>query len=255
MGKVNIQFLKHIDWQQEPLCPVLNECDVHVYRIQISANLQLLDLFSTVLTQAEKDRGGSYFQQKDRQRFVISRGAQRYILSRYLSIPAHQLIFALGANKKPYLFTNKSAGLHYNISHAGDWIILVVAKSTVGADVEYKDPGFNFQDILTDNFSADENSFIDEKDSRERFYLLWTRKEALLKATGKGLGDHLNLTPSLDGSHNMPSILQDVRRDWQTISFEAANDYFGSICVEKKVAIFRFFDTAFQQHEKLPIIV
>ena len=46
-------------------------------------------------------------------------------------------------------------------------------------------------------FDHQESSFILSDDPITKFYLLWTRKEALIKATGEGLTDHLNEVPSL----------------------------------------------------------
>jgi 4'-phosphopantetheinyl transferase len=76
LGKVHIQFLDDVNWR--PALPadfVLNDNEVHVYRINISTNLHLLDAFLATLMPAEKERGGKYFQLKDRQRFILSRGS------------------------------------------------------------------------------------------------------------------------------------------------------------------------------------
>lgn len=245
MGTISIQFLEQLNWQLSPPNPVLNIGEAHVYRIRISHNLHLLELFLAKLSPAEKDRGSKYLQLKDRQRFVISRGAQRNILGQYLEIPAAQLTFALGDNQKPYLLNAGGAGVRYNISHSGDWIILVVAKATIGVDVEHIDPVFPFIDVLDDNFSKAEISFIKKADSRERFFLLWTRKEALLKASGQGLGEHLNATPTLEGNHELPQTLLGFEHSWQTLSFKVANDYFGSITADREVSNFSFFDVTF----------
>jgi 4'-phosphopantetheinyl transferase len=97
LGKVHIQFLDDVDWR--PALPadfVLNDNEVHVYRINISTNLHLLDAFLATLMPAEKERGGKYFQLKDRQRFILSRGAQRDILGQVFKPTGGASSFCIG---------------------------------------------------------------------------------------------------------------------------------------------------------------
>ena len=246
MGKVHIQFLDDVNWRPaRPADFVLNDNEVHVYRINISTNLHLLDAFLAKLTPAEKERGGKYFQLKDRQRFILSRGAQRNILGRYLNQPAAQVAFALGDNKKPFLVGDGKPAIQYNITHAGDWILLAVSNEAVGADVEFVDRGFQFNDILEEHFSLAEIDFIDENNSAENFYLLWTRKEALLKATGQGLGEHLKVTPSLNGTHPLSPELLRADKSWEVNSFNLQDGYTGSIANLYGASRLAFFDIDF----------
>lgn len=246
MGRVNIRFLNEVDWQHAaPGDFIMHDGEVHVYRIHIGSNLQWLAAFAATLTPSETERGNKYHQLKDRQRFVISRGAQRNILGRYLNQPATALQFVLGDNKKPYLPAKGSAGLQYNITHAGEWILLAVSHTPVGADVEYIDPAFSFADILPEHFSQEEVEFINSENSHDHFFTLWTRKEALLKATGQGLGEHLKSTPSLDGAHELPGILLSAEKDWKINSFNLIDDYKASIASGNEIRQLRFFDVNF----------
>ena len=246
MGKVHIQFLDDVNWRLAlPTDFVLNDNEVHVYRINISTNLHLLDAFLATLMPAEKERGGKYFQLKDRQRFILSRGAQRNILGRYLNQHATQVEFALGGNKKPFLVTVDKPAIQYNITHAGNWILLAVSNEAVGADVEFVDKEFQFSDILEEHFSPAEIAFIDQNTPVENFYLLWTRKEALLKATGQGLGEQLKVTPSLNGTHTLSPELLSADKTWEVSSFNLQDGYTGSIANLYGAARLIFFDISF----------
>jgi 4'-phosphopantetheinyl transferase len=246
LGKVHIQFLDDVNWRPARTADfVLNDDEVHVYRINISTNLHLLDTFLATLMPVEKERGCKYFQLKDRQRFILSRGAQRYILGRYLNQPAAQVAFALGNNKKPFLVSDGRPAIQYNITHAGDWILLAVSNEAVGADVEFVDKGFRFNDILEEHFSLAEIDFIGENNSAENFYLLWTRKEALLKATGQGLGEHLKVTPSLNGTHPLSPELLRADKSWEVNSFNLQDGYTGSIANLYGASRLAFFDIDF----------
>ncbi|WP_394341599.1 4'-phosphopantetheinyl transferase family protein [Paraflavitalea soli] len=85
---------------------------------------------------------------------------------------------------KPWLDETVS----FNISHSGDHIICAVSKSLrVGIDIEEVKPT-ELTDF-TDCFSAAEWQCIRQEDNLlTNFYRFWTRKEAVLKADGRGLG-------------------------------------------------------------------
>lgn len=198
---------------------------VDVWCMRISDGVEMLPVYKELLNPDELERAGKYFQLKDQHRFVISRGMQRLVLGRYLNIAPDKLEFVPGDNKKPKIANSSNEVLFYNLSHAGDRILLAVANSPVGIDVEYIDPDFEFKDILPDNFSVQEIAWINEANSTERFYQLWTRKEGFLKATGKGLGDHLSVTPALDGSHKLPQELVKSDEAWIQQSFKTDTDH------------------------------
>ena len=77
--------------------------------------------------------------------------------------------------------------LDFNISHSGEFIICVVSDNDkVGVDVEQIRPVKmeDFRDI----FSMDEyNNILRAKNPYDQFFTIWTRKEAVVKANGKGL--------------------------------------------------------------------
>jgi 4'-phosphopantetheinyl transferase len=237
------EYLNDITWRKAGLANyVVAENTVHVWRIQISTNLSLLQHLSHTLNDAEKIRGNKYIHKRDRNRFIVSRGAQRFILSKYLNTHPALLDFILGENKKPYIVTNHGPGLQFNLSHTGDWILLAVSAQSVGSDIEYVDGTFNYEDILPQHFSEKEAAYIHQESSLERFYKLWTRKEALLKATGQGLGNHLKHTPALNGLHAMHPSLSGNTSNWQIKSFKVQDEYIGSIAVEGISAVLQFWD-------------
>nr|WP_067057733.1 4'-phosphopantetheinyl transferase superfamily protein [Mucilaginibacter sp. L294] len=241
MGSITNRYFNDVLWRDTAANGfVISNNDVHVWRINIRQNLKQLEQFETLLTPEETLRAGKYKQQKDTYRFIVSRGAQRFILGRYLNTPPAQLQFTLGDNKKPYLVSNNGAILHYNLSHSGDWIVLAIAQLPVGADVEFVDPVFPFQDILEENFSKEEVDYIGT--SPERFFTLWTRKEAILKATGQGLGDHLKITPSLNGEHVLDSSLIGTDKNWLLHSFNIAPGYISTVVCEGAGQQLKFFD-------------
>jgi 4'-phosphopantetheinyl transferase len=245
LGKINNGYLSDVNWQKTLPNFAISNNEVHIWRINIRQNLSLLNQFKALLNPAELVRAGKYLQRKDHDRFIVSRGAQRIILGWYLNTPAQQIEFVLGDNKKPYLFSEDGNPFHYNLSHSRDWIILAIATSQVGTDVEFIDETFKFQDILPDNFSKEEAAYINQGNSKESFFTLWTRKEAILKATGQGLGEHLQITPVLNGEHPLHHTLTGANKNWILNSFNIQPGYISCVVVEDAGQSFKFFDADF----------
>src|SRR6187402_3560452 len=100
---VDIRYLDAVNWHQDTGCSFSLTNDIDVWRIDIEANLPLIPRFLTLLEPDEIKRAGRYYQEKDRQRFTVSRAALRIILSRYIHQPAADIRFGIGPNKKPFL--------------------------------------------------------------------------------------------------------------------------------------------------------
>ena len=113
----------------------------------------------------------------------------RKLLAGYSNLAPDEIKFAEGLNKKPFAENANLSDLHFNISHSADIILIAISNSEIGVDVEKVDNSFSYEEILPHNFSDEEIDFIKNP---EDFYLLWTRKESLLKATAKGLDDDLH---------------------------------------------------------------
>lgn len=75
----------------------------------------------------------------------------------------------------------------FNLSHAGDYAVCVVCNVPVGIDIEGKHK-IN-EKVMKKCFSEKEKFWVNEilEEKQERFFRLWTAKEAVSKATGKGL--------------------------------------------------------------------
>ena len=73
---------------------------------------------------------------------------------------------------------------YFSISHSGDYVVLAESDSPVGVDIErVTDIGIN--DGLK-NIALTEREKLFVKDSLLRFYVVWTRKESLIKCEGSG---------------------------------------------------------------------
>jgi 4'-phosphopantetheinyl transferase len=125
-----------------------------------------------------------------RRRFVRARAALRRILAGETGRAPHALAIDYGAHGKPRLPDHP--GLHFNLSHSGEFA--VIATSTlgeVGIDLEALRPRSDLLPVARRFFAAHEADAVAacEGEARSRAFLrLWTRKEAVLKASGRGIG-------------------------------------------------------------------
>ncbi len=95
---------------------------------------------------------------------------------------------AVSESGKPY---DKKSGICFNLSHSGMFAAAVFDECDVGIDIEV--PRKVNLKLAERYFSPDENELIKASASPEKEFLrIWTRKEALLKAYGKGLSSGIS---------------------------------------------------------------
>jgi len=241
--KVEIRYLDNVEWQQDVSLNLATDAHVDVWRIKIVGHLPFIEQFIKLLLPDEIIRAERYYQEKDRQRFVVSRGALRIILGRYLGQQPENIRFEIGANKKPFVKTT-GATVNYNVSHSDEWVTIAVSKTGVGIDTEKIDRSFAYKEILADNFSEDEISFINQSNPEEKFILLWTRKEAITKLTSQGLDERLKHIPSLDGNHQINNKIINSSKVVKLVTFKLDDNNLATLAYESEdQAAIRFYDT------------
>ena len=197
-----------------------------IFRLAVAGSQALTPQAMAVLQPEELRRAQRYHRAEDHHRFLLGRAALRLVLGAYVGRPPISLHLEPGPNKKPRL--REAPALHYNVSHAGDCVLLAVASAEVGIDVERLDPLFAFQDVLDYSFSPAERAFIERsRVPYQAFYQLWTRKEAFVKATGRGIDAEFDQVPALDGQYQLVDVGGVPR--WVVSSFEAAVGYAAAV--------------------------
>lgn len=198
--------------------------DLAIFRMSLSEVVGWLTQLEPLLSPDERERAARYRRREDQQRFSCTRALLRMLLGQFIHQPPGQLTFGRGFARKPELLN--SVGCHFNVSHSGDWLLIAIGRSPVGIDLEWINPNFPFQDVSQISFSPGEQQYVESCPDRSRcFYQLWTRKEALVKATGKGMDDLFNCIPSLPGVHPVDASVIGGVGCWQVISFAVADGY------------------------------
>ena len=146
----------------------------------------------TNLTQQEIVIANKYKFKKDRMRYTLTRFFLRKILSNFIGINPLDIIISTNRFGKPVIDHKKYSNIKFNLSHSGEIIIYAVSLSNdVGIDIEILDSTINHLEIAKNYFSSKETLFLKNSKNQfeiiSKFFRIWTRKEALLKAVGTGL--------------------------------------------------------------------
>ncbi len=184
-------------WSLPPKTPAVETDEVHVWRASLDADESCLSRLERVLSREELERANRFYFRKDREYFITTRGLLRTILARYLEKDASQLQFSYNGYGKPFLAGKKGRQrLCFNVSHSDGLALFAVAQERdIGIDVERIRPHFADEDIIEQFFSPGEIAALRALPvsmQPEAFFCCWTRKEAYLKARGKGLALRLD---------------------------------------------------------------
>lgn len=173
-----------------------------VWLLPLSADARL----NEVLQQDELEKAKRLQHEKSRAQYITARAGLRLLSANYLKADPSALVYATTGKRKP-CWQAPYNQLHFNMAHSGDYVIICFAQTETGVDIEKRNERFNYQDLLPRCFTKEEISAIQNaSDPRSRFYLYWTRKEALLKALGTGLHQEPATIPCLTGRHSNTTI-------------------------------------------------
>jgi 4'-phosphopantetheinyl transferase len=145
------------------------------------------------LSRGEKVRANRFLRVEDRALFALTRGALRCLLGEATDVPADEIAFAEGLYGKPSI--SGASGPHFNVSHSGCWALIGFSDSRdIGVDIEFMRAAGDELDLARSYFSAAEYRSLEGLANGilvSSFYKIWTCKEAVLKAHGVGISEHL----------------------------------------------------------------
>jgi 4'-phosphopantetheinyl transferase len=212
----------------------MSELSIHTGEVHLHyADLRnyCIERAETLLSPYEIERAGRYRFEKDSLWFVRGRGLLREVLSRYRRCLPGEIHFQYEKNGKPFLKGEPFAGLHFNMTHSADMVAVAVSRGRrVGIDIEKIRDGIPCSDLADRFFSGAESDTVKtlpEQKKAECFLRIWTKKEALLKATGEGISMICDIPEFLDG-HNISrnGIL------WQIHDLGVLPGYTSSLAIE-----------------------
>ncbi|WP_438445409.1 4'-phosphopantetheinyl transferase family protein [Gorillibacterium sp. sgz5001074] len=167
-----------------------------------------------LLNGVEKARAEAYRFQEDRTRFILGCAVSRLVLSAQLGIspelvPLDRTCSRCGRpHGRPQL--PDGTGPRLSVTHSGDRVgVAFSATADVGLDVEWCRASLDVRPMAAGIVSEEEAAELEglsPEGCRHIFYRIWTRKEALLKATGQGLSvpmDQVDLAEWAGGLYDL----------------------------------------------------
>ena len=220
----DIEF-RHLDSSALPDLAGQVICLVHTDSYSASE----VSSFQKSLSAQEQEKAAIFRFIKDQHSYIITHALLRNLLGNFLNSEPASIEFISNEFGKP-MVSHGNRKIHFNISHrCGLSTLAFSAKSEIGVDVEKVDPEFDFDLIAKAHFSDAENRFIDEgkHESGKRFYTVWTRKEALLKAIGTGIGENLDVEVFRNVNYYHPEVtLPGIQKaDYYLHTFEYQDKY------------------------------
>ena len=146
----------------------------------------------------------------------------RELIAKKCGIAPESIVFDKNESGKPYAV---NADVFFSISHSGDTVICAVSENEIGTDIEKIK---NIRIRIAEKFATEaELEYIG--DDINRFFEIWTLKEAFFKCKGTGLGaDIKSVSFRVDGGNVICS------ENGYYLCFEKISDGFVcSVCIKK----------------------
>ena len=151
------------------------------------------------------------------------------------ALPGAELsAMAFGENGKPYL---PGETVHFNLSHAGEWVLCAVSNAPVGCDVELLRRWD--MNVARRFFSAEETALLEAAQNdaarADLFFRLWTLKESYIKAVGEGL--RLPLDSFTVRFVNNAPALAGLEDTWRLREYALRPQYRCAVCAAAGAAL------------------
>lgn len=179
-------------------------------------------------------------------RYIKSRLALMQVLSDLTEARPSDLAFDISQEGKPFLSSHPE--VHFNISHAGERLLIATASFPIGVDLEGLDADAVSPETASMVFSPEEFRLFEWQDAPsclELFYLLWTKKEAYLKAVGHGfLKNARDVTVHQKGSRLLHECKEwrngRALSNWRALNLNVGPGYQAALAMEGERAVIAY---------------
>jgi len=150
--------------------------------------------FYLYLSEKEIQRSKRFLKKTDERVYVLSHALLNREISARLNTDFEKLKINYFESRKPYI---KDSSIDFNLSHSSDCFAFALGckkNIVVGVDIENIKENLEFESIVKHYFHENEikfvlNGSVNHRMQLQRFYEIWTRKEAFFKMLGLGLSE------------------------------------------------------------------
>lgn len=237
--------MRSLTWQNPSSNLVLPDDEIHLWRVDLNFSNQYIEQLEATLSEDEKQRANRFKFAHHKKHFIAARGILRQLLGRYIQSPGEKIDFIYNSRGKPELSSCFSDyNLKFNISHSQSLALYSFNyEKKIGIDLEYLRDNIDYKTLAQRFFCDREFKLINNcamEQQQQRFYQLWTAKEAYLKATGEGLSgglENLEIKLNREGHIYLHSIKnqEKLAQCWSLYNFIPENNFIATVaCFGKK---------------------
>ena len=228
---------------------------IHVWRYTLDLPSSQRESLLEILSPDELERAGKFYFEKDRNRFIAARGILRKILGIYLNEDPEQIHFEYAAFGKPELKSGSYLPkLSFNLSHSENIALFAIAsEGNIGIDVEHIRYDMEIEPLASRFFSEMEIHALERVEGEKQndvFFQFWTRKEAFLKAIGKGLSFPMERCDvSIADNRNFAPVIiptdTEEHTNWFVLDLEPGKGYAAAVVADRPEMEISFWDFSF----------
>lgn len=227
---------------------------IHVWRYTLDLPSSQRESLLGILSPDELERAGKFYFDKDRNRFIAARGILRKILGIYLNEDPNLIHFEYAEFGKPELKSGSYLPkLSFNLSHSENIALFAIAsEGNLGIDVEHIRYDMEIEPLASRFFSEGEIRVLEMakgKLQKDIFFQFWTRKEAFLKATGKGLSFPMeNCDVSSANDRDFSNVIFQSKMigfpNWYVMDLKPEKGYTAAVVADNEKDVY-FWDLSF----------
>jgi len=216
--------------------------EVHVWRAELRQPVHVIDGLRATLDMDERSRANRFVFERHRLRYVAAHGMLRLLLSAYAGIAPARIELGQARYGKPYLLGDGArSALRFNLAHSSDLMLVAIGvRRELGVDLEFIGRRRDVAGIARHFFSPNEVTTLTALPADERlaaFYRCWTRKEAYIKACGRGLKmrlDDFDVSLEPGGSRGLlrSALATDEPERWRFADLRAGPGFEAALAVE-----------------------
>ena len=238
------------EWSPAPDGLDLPVGEIHMWiaRLDLDDDKAFDGELASDLSDEETRRAARFKFARDRDCYIRAHAVLRRLLGRYLGVAPSNVRIVQSSTGKPGLVDDSA--LTFNLSHTRIFALFGFSRQgLIGVDVEHVRSSVDILSLAKRFFTTSESMLIANADARDRlryFFTAWVRKEAVVKAVGRGLSIPLS---AVDVAPGDPATLRTARlaeeppSEWQVIDLPAPAEHFAAVATDIRPSRIRCFCT------------
>jgi len=211
---------------------------VKIFCFKLDITKQLEKYYCQYLNDSELSQLKNLSHAVNKNQWIATRAVLRLLLEPVIAIAAKEISFFKNTYGKPYIATDSSRHIEFNLSHSHQLgVIALSRKLPVGIDIQLARQSTDIIAFSKRFFSTEEANYLSQlspKKQRLSFNHLWTRKEALFKAVGKGITmENLKTNLISDNSSEYLTQITINNKQYQLKQLPDSNNYCCAVCLQE----------------------